>query len=77
VYTARLVAVRTSTVVTIGMVLLSAGGVAAIFGESIIAVLSPPEPPAMAAPAATAVAPAAPPRAPAPGGTDGGVPGGG
>jgi hypothetical protein len=72
-------AVRTSAVVVAGMILLSAAGVAAVFGESIVAVLAPPEAPAVPAPAATAAAPGS--EAPRPPATapaqDGGAPGGG
>lgn len=36
------VPVRTSTVVTVGMILLTVAGVAAVFGGSIVALVSPP-----------------------------------
>jgi len=57
------VSVRTSSVVATGMVALVAIGVAAIFGGTIAAVVTPPvTPPEAAGPAAT------PPGSPAPGG---------
>jgi hypothetical protein len=70
--TARRPADRTSLIVTTGMVLLAVVGVGTVFGDPILAALSPG---AGAEPATPAVTPASTPAATPPStGTDGGHP---